>query len=260
MADLRFMSLSSGSNGNCYYLGTEHYGILIDVGLSQRRITKLLSNVNIDFSRIYGVLVTHAHADHVRGANSISNRLRVPFYSTKETFSLTSTGYRSQYEIENNTRNVIEPYVPFEIGEFKITAFPLPHDIHNVGYKIEFRDKTLTLATDIGQTTDYLNTLIGCSDYLIIEANYDYDMLLHGSYPYALKQRIMGGNGHLSNDQTADILKKYGTEQLKRVYLCHLSAHNNRPDIAEETVKKILSPNVKLEVLPRTHPTLLVEL
>lgn len=260
MSDLRFISLASGSSGNCYYLGTEHYGILIDVGLSQRRIQKMLANVCITYDRIYGVLLTHAHADHVRGANSISNRLHIPFYSTSETFALTSTGYRSQYEVSYSERNVIKPLEPFEIGEFKITAFELPHDVYNVGYKIEFRDKIFTVATDLGESTEYLNKLISESDYLVLESNYDYDMLLNGSYTYQLKQRIVGNNGHLNNKMAAELIEKHATDRLKRLFLCHLSAHNNTPEIVKDIFETVKPANTRVEVLPRMHPTLLLDL
>lgn len=260
MGDLRFMSLGSGSSGNCYYLGTDKYGILIDVGLSQRRIQKMLNNVCITYDQIFGVLLTHAHADHTRGANSISNRLHIPFYSTKQTFALTSTGYRAQYEVGYQERNLIVPMEPFEIGEFKITAFELPHDVYNVGYRIEFRGKVLTVATDLGESTPYLNKMIGESDYLILESNYDYDMLLNGTYTYQLKQRIVGSQGHLNNTKAAEIVEQYATDRLKRLFLCHLSAHNNKPEIVKELFDKVKPAKTIVEVLPRLHPTLLMEL
>ena len=260
MGNLRFISLGSGSSGNCIFLGTEKYGILIDVGISQRRIQKLLGNVCITYDNIFGVLLTHAHADHTRGANSISNRLHIPFYSTAETFSLTSTGYRSQYEVGYQERNIITPLEPFEIGEFRITAFELPHDVYNVGYKIEYRDKVFTIATDLGESTDYLNKLIGETDYLVLEANYDYDMLLNGSYPYLLKQRIVGESGHLNNKKAAELIKNYATDRLKRLFLCHLSAHNNNPEIVKELFEQVKPKRTIVEVLPRLHPTLLIEL
>lgn len=260
MSNLRFISLGSGSSGNCYYLGTDNYGILIDVGLSQRRIQKMLQNVCITYDKIFAVLLTHAHADHTRGANSISNRLHIPFYSTAETFALTSTGYRAQYEVGYQERHIIKPLVPFEIGEFKITAFELPHDVYNVGYKIEFRDKVFTVATDLGESTDYLNHLVSESDYLVLEANYDYDMLLNGSYTYKLKQRIVGESGHLNNEKAAEIIEKYATDRLKWLFLCHLSAHNNTPQIVEDLFNKVKPKKTKVEVLPRLHPTLLLDL
>jgi phosphoribosyl 1,2-cyclic phosphodiesterase len=260
MGALRFISLGSGSSGNCYYLGTEHYGILIDAGLSQRRILKRLKEVNIQFCQIYGIVLTHGHADHVRGANSISKNIRTPFYATTQTFALVSTGYRSQFDIEHAVQNCIEPFCPFEIGEFKITAFPLSHDVPNVGFKIEFRNKIFTIATDLGEATEYLCKTISESDYLVLESNYDIDMLEQGSYPFMLKQRIVSTKGHLSNAMAAELIAKYATPKLKRLFLCHLSAHNNTAQLAEEAVKPCIPANTILMVLPRLTPTLLMEL
>lgn len=260
MGDWRFFSLGSGSSGNCYYIGTSHYGILLDAGLSLRRIQKRLKDVNIKFENIYGILLTHGHADHVRGANAISNNLHIPFYATQETFNLISTGYRSQYIVDKADQRIIKTFNPFSIGEFNIQAFPLDHDVPNVGYEIEFRGKKIVLATDLGCTTEYLNELVSKTDYLILESNYDDDMLIHGSYPYLLKQRILGNNGHLSNKKASDLIKEHASVNLKKLFLCHLSAHNNSPELAAENMKANLPQNTQLVVLPRLEPTLMIEL
>ena len=260
MSGLFFYSMSSGSNGNCYYLGTEKYGILIDVGISQRRITKLLDVINVKLDNIFGILLTHAHADHVRGANSISTRLHLPFYATKETFSLISSGYRSQYEVQNIDQHIISPGQMFEIGEFKITAFEVPHDVYCVGYKIGFRGKNMVIVTDAGNPTQEIKKEIGDANYLILEANYDVDMLQSGPYPYALKQRIAGGDGHLSNTQAAKLVEECAREKLERLFLCHLSAHNNTPDLVRKTFGDSKLPQDRIQVLPRTQPSTYTEL
>ncbi len=253
MSELLFCNIGSGSSGNCYYLGTSNFGILIDVGFNQKRILKSLKDLGLDISNVYGVLLTHGHADHVRGANGLSHNLHLPFYGTSETF-FTLTGFRSQYSIPREDYHTIEIYKEFEIGEFKIIAFPLSHDVPTVGYQISYHSKIFTLATDLGVASDFLKESISLSTYLVLEANYDEDMLLKGPYPVLLKQRIMGSEGHLENSVSANLVKDFATDKLKNLFLCHLSSHNNSPEIVESVFQKVVSSNTKMSILARSFP------
>ena len=260
MSGLRFFSMGSGSDGNWYYLGTEHYGILIDAGLSYKRIIKRLKDKKIDISDIYGIILTHGHADHVRGAKTISEKNHTPFYATKETFNLISTGYRSIYNINSTDQKEINEFETFEIGEFKIKAFPVKHDVPTVGFVIEARGLFITIATDLGEGSEFLNKSIKESDYLVIEANYDKEMLLKGTYPAALKNRIISNSGHLCNEQTSDIIKQFASDKLKKIFICHMSAHNNTTEAVKNSLNDCLPAHTQMIILPRQEPTMLIEL
>ncbi len=159
------------------------------------------------------------------------------------------------------SQRIIENGQTVEIGEFRITSFQLPHDSKdNTGYMVNYRNKTFTFATDLGCSTDMLCQCVTQSDYLLLEANYDEEMLETGRYPYLLKKRVGGDYGHLSNRAAAEILTNHATERLSRVFLCHLSKENNTPELAFETVAQAIRPDVELIVLPRTSPTCLFEL
>jgi len=233
---LRFLSLASGSSGNCYYLGTTEYGILIDAGISARRIKKILKEKGIDFSTLMGVLVTHDHADHIRTIGYMGEKAFLPVYATEDVHSGIA---RSRYVEESlvASRRVITKEEPFTLRDFKITAFSVPHDSSdNVGYRIEFHGEVFAIATDIGHVTDTITKYASQVDHLIFEANYDKEMLLHGTYPAFLKERVAGPLGHLSNYESADFIAKIYTPRLKDIWLCHLSRDNNHPELAFKTV------------------------
>lgn len=236
-----FFSLGSGSCGNCYYLGNSHYGILVDAGIGPRIIKKRLAEYGIDFSGIYALLVTHDHYDHIKSAGYLSEKLNIPVYATEKVHR----GIRNCPLIKNiingPTKRIIEKGEPFQIEDFRITAFDVPHDSSdNAGYFFEFGNQRLTLATDIGTITDEVAYYACKANHLVIESNYDEEMLLNGRYPYYLKQRISNGSGHLSNRQTAEFLANNYSSDLRNIWLCHLSGDNNHPDLAYETVKNEL--------------------
>lgn len=236
-----FFSLSSGSCGNCYYLGNSHYGMLIDAGLGPRVIKKRLAEHGIDFSSIYAVLITHDHYDHIKSAGYLGEKLNIPVYATEEVHR----GIRNCPLIKNSittSKRVIEKRKSFQIRDFRITAFDVIHDSSdNSGYFFEFGNHKMVLATDIGNLTDEMAYFIGKANHVVIESNYDEEMLQNGRYPYHLKQRITNGTGHLSNRQTAEFLANNFSSNLQNIWLCHLSGDNNCPDLAYQTVERELS-------------------
>ncbi len=239
-----FFSLSSGSCGNCYYLGNSHYGMLIDAGLGPRVIKKRLAEHGIDFSTIYALLVTHDHYDHIKSAAYLAEKLNIPVYTTEKVHRGIRNCPMVKNTINGSNKKIIEKGKPFQIEDFRITAFDVPHDSSdNAGYFFEFGNHKLTLATDVGNITDEMTYYINKAHHLVIESNYDEDMLHNGRYPYFLKQRISNGSGHLSNRQTAEFLAKNYSSNLKNIWLCHLSGDNNHPDLAYETVKTELVRN-----------------
>lgn len=258
----KLISLSSGSSGNCYYLGTSEYGILIDAGIGMRTIKKYLREYGVAMETIVAVLVTHDHADHIKSLGGLGNKLSIPVYATDTVhFGIE----RSRYIPESlgRSRRFIEKDKSFEIKEFKITPFEVPHDtIDNVGYQIQFGDNTVVLATDIGRVTDVIARYAATANHLIIEANYDEEMLINGHYPQHLKQRIKSGSGHLSNKLTGELLSSIYNKKLEEVWLCHLSEDNNHPELAYKTVEMALNAkgvkigqDLKLKTLSRGKPS-----
>ena len=259
---LEFLSLASGSSGNCYYLGNSHAGILIDAGLCVRKMRKRLKDAGIELSNVVGVFITHDHVDHARNAAVLSEKYNIPVYTTE----LIHTGIEQSYLIRDKiytSKRIIEKDVPFKLFDFTITAFDVPHDgFDNVGYHISHNDIQIVFVTDLGHIPDSAAEYLRLADYLILEANYDREMLETGPYHYLLKKRISGTNGHLCNDQAADFLAENHSSHLKHVFLCHLSRENNRPDLAYETVRArlareniVVGQDLQLTVLRRTAPT-----
>ena len=250
--------MGSGSSGNCYYLGTNDYGILIDAGVGIRTVQKALREYGVSFHKIVAVLVTHDHADHIKTIGCFGDKFNIPVYTT-ETIHEGILRNRVVQASLLQTKRVIKKDEPFSIHDFWITAFEVPHDsVGNVGYHIQFDEQTFVLITDIGSITDKIIEYARKANHLVIEANYDEQMLQTGKYPYYLKQRIANGMGHLSNRLSAQFIANIYNEQMKNIWLCHLSQDNNHPEIAFKTVEQALSANggivgknVKLETLSR---------
>lgn len=259
---LSFLSLASGSSGNCYYLGTSEFGVLIDAGIGIRTIRKVLKDRAIDFSKIVAILITHDHADHIKTVGCLGEKLNIPIYTTEFVHKGIA---KSRYveETLHSSRKIIEKEVPFFIRDFKITAFEVPHDsTDNVGYYIEYGDHKFTFATDVGHITDTVSKYMSMANHLIIEANYDEEMLKFGTYPAFLKDRVASPTGHLSNREAAEFLATHYNPKLKDIWLCHLSRDNNHPELAYKTVDIRLfqegvrvGKDVSLIALKRTTPS-----
>jgi phosphoribosyl 1,2-cyclic phosphodiesterase len=262
MDKLRFQSLASGSSGNCYFIGNASYGILIDAGIGVRTIKKCLKNLVLDFTDIWGVFVTHDHADHIRAIGSIGERYKVPVYATRKTHEGIERSYCVTEKLYTS-KKYIEKFETVQIGDFKVTAFPVSHDAtDNVGYTVEYKEKRFTFATDLGYVCDNAAEHLKKADFMVFEANYDSDMLKNGTYPVPLQNRIFADTGHLSNDQCGMFLAENYVENLQYVFLCHLSRENNRPEIAYETVKSYLEDKnievgkeIQLVILDRFSPS-----
>lgn len=235
---IRFLSLASGSAGSCYYLGTPEYGILLDAGISCRSIKNTLKNNGIDLSQILAVFITHDHSDHTKSIGLLGGKLGIPLYATRAVHEQLK---HSRYfdGRPTPTRCNVQKNKPFTFRDFTITAFEVPHDAADcVGYRIRFGNSTLVLATDVGHISPAVAKHIRQANHLIVEANYDHQMLVKGSYPYPLKERIMNGSGHLCNTETANFLASNYKPHLRNIWLCHLSHNNNRPELARRTVEE----------------------
>jgi phosphoribosyl 1,2-cyclic phosphodiesterase len=259
---IKFISLASGSSGNCYYLGTPTYGILIDAGIGIRTIKKSLKDYGLSLDMVRAVLITHDHADHIKGVGHVGEKQGIPVYSTAQIHEGINRSYCMTEKLHTMART-LEKEQPIQIEDFTVTAFEVPHDgTDNVGYHITVDGKRFTFLTDLGHITPTAAHYIALAQYLIIEANYDEEMLHMGRYPVMLKQRIQGPNGHMSNRETAEFLAQHLPADLRYIWLCHLSKDNNHPDLALKTVEMIfrekniiVGKDVQVIALKRTTPT-----
>ncbi|MEG1642912.1 MAG: MBL fold metallo-hydrolase [Bacteroidales bacterium] len=259
---LKFLSLSSGSSGNCYYLGNDKEGLIIDAGISARKIRRILEDNNIDKSTILGLCITHDHSDHIISAGYLGERWGIPIYATKGTIDGMNRNFRMVEKIYTAHRFILKD-VPFFVGGFEITAFEVLHDgSDNVGYLVRYDGLTFAFATDLGCLTPTVKKYLLQSDCMVIESNYDINMLRFGRYAEYLKKRIQSDTGHLCNDITASFLAEGFTNRLLKIFLCHISAENNTPELAFDTVSKALSlrginvgEDVDVVPLARTKPS-----
>lgn len=263
---IKFISLASGSSGNCYYVGYGDYGILIDAGIGPRTIRKHLKEVGIPFESVLAVFITHDHADHIKSVAQLGEKLHIPIYATLETHEGINHNYCIKEKLYTSARYLLKE-VPVQLKDFKITAFEVPHDgTDNVGYCVEVGNKTFSFLTDLGEITPTAANYICKANYLILEANYDTEMLAMGTYPTYLKQRITSRTGHLCNAETAEFLANNITESMQYIWLCHLSKDNNHPELAYKTVEWklrsrgiIVGKDVELMALKRNSPSQLYE-
>ena len=213
---VQFMSLGSGSSGNCYYLATETCSILIDAGVGIRTVKKIFKDYNIDMQCIHAIFITHDHADHIKAVGNLAKRYNIPVYATQAIHKGMERSYCMTEKLSADCIRLIEKEKTISLGDFTITCFEVPHDgTDNVGYCIETGDKTFAFLTDMGHITPTAASYIERADYLILEANYDDAMLQMGPYPPYLKARIAGPNGHMSNREAAQFIAEHFPSHLK---------------------------------------------
>jgi phosphoribosyl 1,2-cyclic phosphodiesterase len=265
---MNMMSIASGSDGNCIFVGSERTSLLIDTGISLKRIEAGLKTIDRKGTDLDGILVTHEHLDHIKGLGVISRKYGIPMYATRGTIcGILNT--RSLGELNTGLFHEIQPDVDFSIGDIQVTAHSIWHDANDpVCYSLKCQGKKIAVATDMGDYNDYILDALMDSDALLVEANHDIRMLEAGPYPYPLKQRILGRNGHLSNESCGHMLLSLLNNHLKHVFLGHLSQHNNFPALAFETVKNEIEDNpftndvrdFDLQVASRNEPGRFVEI
>jgi len=265
---LKFISMGSGSSGNCYYLETEGDALLIDAGVGIRGLKKHFKNYGLTLARVHQILITHDHADHIKSVGSLSNDQHLPVYATSIVHKGIDRNYCVAKKVAADLRRYVEPGVTLQVGAFTVTPFTVPHDSSdNVGYEIVAGDVVFCIITDVGHVTDEIAFRIGRAHYLVIEANHDVEMLMNGPYPQHLKTRIISGSGHLNNTLCGEAIANNMREHLRHVWLCHLSEENNHPELARKTVEAVLrsfgiivGKDLQLDVLKRTMPTGIFEL
>ncbi len=237
-----FTSLYSGSSGNSLLVETDNTKILIDTGVSAKKIVDALTSFDTNINDIDAILVTHEHTDHVQGLGTLSSKYNIPVFANKETWDNMP---KQKDKISEQNQKLFNINEKFEINDLVIKPFSIPHDAANpCGFNILKENKKISIATDIGHITkDILNNLEG-SSFLMLEANYDPEILKCCSYPYRLKSRIAGDNGHLSNEMAGKVVAYLLNRGLNKVILGHLSKENNFPELAYKTVvDELISKN-----------------
>lgn len=234
---MRLVSIASGSSGNCIYVGSDNTHILVDAGISNRRIEQGLNEIGIKGGELDGIVITHEHSDHTKGLGVLARKHGVPIYSTKETLDeIRNMKYLGEYPVE--LLNPICPDVDFMIGDLEVKPFRIDHDAANpVAYRIQCDRKSVAVATDMGHFDQYIIDHLQGLDAILLESNHDVNMLETGPYPYYLKRRILGDHGHLSNENAGRLLNYILHDNLKKILLGHLSKENNYEELAYETVK-----------------------
>ena len=234
---MRVTSFASGSSGNCVFAGSNNTHLLIDAGISAKKIETCLKELELNGKDLNGILVTHEHVDHISGVGVMARRYGVPIYTTKGTKEALLES-KSVGKIEEDLIQVIEPERDFIIGDLTINATSIWHDAKDpVCYTIQKEKEKVAVVTDLGDYDEHIIDKLKGSNVLYIEANHDIKMLEVGPYPYYLKQRILGKHGHLSNERSGQLLAKLWNDQLEHVFLGHLSKDNNFEELAYETVK-----------------------
>lgn len=251
-----FCSLASGSSGNSYYIGNGDEGLLIDAGISSRRIVTSLAENGIGMEQIKAILITHDHNDHIKGLATLANKYRLSVMATPDCLKGISQ-HPLASELDKSLMHAIKARKSFRLSGLEVTAFSVPHDGKgNVGYHVRNSHASLTLATDLGTLTDEAIHFLKAATAIVLESNYDEELLQKGSYPPYLQQRIRSHQGHLSNADAAGFLQQHYHQGIQQIFLCHLSLHNNHPDLARESALKALNGCIpdaskRLTVLPR---------
>ena len=230
-----FCSIASGSSGNCIFVGTDHTNVLIDAGISGKRVTEGLHAIDRDPKELDAILITHEHSDHIKGLGVLARKYQIPVYTTGGTVDALSR--MNLGKMPEGIFHEIREDETFSVGDLKIDPFTISHDAAQpVGYRIECDDHSVGIATDLGKYNEYIIENLQNLDALLLEANHDIRMLQVGKYPYYLKQRILGDRGHLSNENAGRLLCRLLHDNMKAIFLGHLSRENNYEELAYETV------------------------
>lgn len=234
---MNLCSIASGSSGNCIYVGDEDTHIMVDAGLSGKRIEEGLNDIGLKTSDMTGILITHEHTDHIGGLGVISRRYGIPVYATHGTIEAIRRAPGTG-DIPEELFHEIKADRDFTLGDFSISAIKVSHDAAEpVAYRFHNNDRSAAVMTDLGKYDDYIIDSLQDCNAILLEANHDVNMLQVGPYPYLLKQRILGDRGHLSNESCGKLLVKLLNDGLEQIILGHLSHENNYAELAYETVR-----------------------
>lgn len=242
-------SLNSGSNGNCYYIGNDQEAVLVDAGISCREIEKRMANLNLSMSKVKALFISHEHTDHISGAAVLSRKYKIPVYITPATIR------HAKIHIEKHLQQTFSTNEPVMIGSLSVTPFAKYHDaVDPFSFMIAYNDIKVGVITDIGKVCERVIHYFSQCQACFLETNYDEKMLDEGGYPIFLKQRIRGGNGHISNAQALELFLKHKPSHMSHLLLSHLSKNNNCPELVFELFKKHAG-NVNIVVASRHKET-----
>ena len=264
---MRLLSIASGSSGNSIYIGSDNTHILVDAGISNKRIESGLKCADLSGADINAICITHEHADHIKGLGVLARKYEIPIYATKDTIralkddiTLGTFSHELFHEINADT--------DFDIGDIKVSPFHIYHDaVDPVGYRFESNGKSAAVATDMGHYDEYIVGKLSGTNTLLLESNHDVRMLETGSYPYYLKRRILSDNGHLSNENCGRLISRILHDDIVHIFLGHLSKENNYPDLAYEAVRcEILQSDCSyspddfyMDVAHRDEPSMIID-
>ena len=224
---LHIASINSGSNGNCYYVGNEEDAVLIDAGISCRETVKRMKHIGLSIDKVRAIFISHEHGDHIRGVEVLSARYKLPVYITPTTLK------HSRLKLEKDLTLPYIAYEPVSVGDIIVQPFPKRHDAADPhSFIISYGGTNIGVLTDIGSACEHVIAHFKQCHAAFLEANYDEQMLEQGRYPYHLKKRISGDEGHLSNIQALELFRDHKPAFMSHLLLAHLSKDNNEPALA----------------------------
>lgn len=234
---MELCSITSGSSGNCIYVGSDYTHLIVDAGISGKRIDEGLNSLGLKTEDLDGILITHEHSDHIAALGVLSRRYGIPIYASKGTIEGILAS-KSMGTIPRELFHEISADESFEINDIRVNPIRVSHDANEpLAYRLENSGHSMGVCTDLGKYDDYIVDSFKGVEVLLLEANHDVNMLQVGKYPYYLKRRILGERGHLSNESSGKLLCRLLHDDLKMVLLGHLSAENNLAELAYETVR-----------------------
>ena len=255
---MKFTTIASGSSGNCIYIKAGNTNLLIDVGCPMKHVKDSLAALGSSIEAIDAILITHEHSDHISRVAQLSKKYHIPVYASELTWK-NLPFYDDYFRWE---RHIFD--YGMEIGDIGLDFFRLSHDaVQPVGLLFEHNGHRVAIATDTGMVTPSMYRKLSNLDGLIFEANHDTSMLMHGSYPFFLKQRVASDKGHLSNRQAAEALVKLAGAKTRHIILAHLSEKNNHPDLALQEVSRAFAfsdaaPDISIAPRRAVHPLIAV--
>ncbi|MEG1394990.1 MAG: MBL fold metallo-hydrolase [Clostridia bacterium] len=260
---MQICNLSSGSKGNCTFIRGGNTSVLVDDGLSLKELNNRAQAFDIPLDKLSGIIVTHEHIDHIKGVDVLARKYNIPIFIHTESLAATTEKAIPRAQVAEQNLDV-----DFCIGDLEVSSFRLPHDsAHNLGFQISDGKSQMAIATDTGWVSDFALSKLINKKMVIIESNHDEEMLRRGCYPFALKQRILGKNGHLSNDDCAKVLRQIVESGCETVMLAHLSQDNNTPELAFDCAKRALQScdivegrDVEIDVASQWRPSRKIEI
>ncbi|MGP4107835.1 MBL fold metallo-hydrolase [Virgibacillus sp. L01] len=255
---LRFSVLASGSTGNAFYIESDKQKLLVDAGLSGKQMDRLLGEIQVNPSSLTGILVTHEHSDHIKGLGIIARKYNLPIYANAKTWKAMENSIGS-ISVDQKFHFNMEEVKTF--GDIDVESFGVSHDaVEPMFFTFRQNGKKVALVTDLGYVSERIKKTVEDADAYIFEANHDVGMLRMGRYPWNVKRRILGDNGHVSNEDCGIALSDIISNRTKRIYLAHLSQDNNMKDLARMSVDGMLQERgIKLDLYdtdPKTPTTL----